>query len=1058
MCRAVKCFLWLAALVLLPASAFAQGTLTGTVRDASGAVLPGVTVEAGSPALTEKVRTVVSDGSGQYRIIELPPGTYSLTFTLPGFSTVKRDGIELAGSAVLTIPAEMRVGALEETITVTGETPVVDVQSVRRETVLSGEVIAAVPATRAVGSLLNATPGLTVDNNGLQPTPTMTFFSARGGPTNEGRMTVNGMTVAAAFNGGGVSSYILDSVNVDEVSVTVAGGMGESDIGGPVMNLVPRGGGNRFQGQAFYNNAGDWSRGDNIDAEQEAAGITETPGIINAYDMSVSYGGPIKRDRLWFFGSYRKLNTYTAVEGVVGNANAFNMSRWDWAPDNSITARRAEGRSMYIGRLTAQATPRNRIQFNHEYQLRCEGSPLTLDGEGCNSRGTDWIAGNAGAGASTTSPEAATAYFDFPYYVTQLTWTSPVTNKLLFEAGFTRFSYYHAGGPGQVPPDGILNIGVTELSAVGGRVPRANYQYRAVSQYNDNYGNPNNWRASASYVTGAHNVKVGYQGQFLRADSHIIANPATLSYTFNQGVPQSFGFRMLDWYQSDRTSTAALFVQDTWTRGRLTLQGALRYDRAWSWSPAEGNGTPTTGPTNAAPITFEQTASVDAFNDLTPRFGVAYDVFGNGRTAIKFNMGRYLDAATNDSAYTRNNPATRIARGAAGVVTRNWQDTNNNRVVDCDLLNFGLQTAVDTCAALGGDNLNFGKTGANLDQINQETLRGWGVRENDWQYGVTLQQEIIPRMSIEVGYARRWFSGFTLTDNLNRSPADYDSFVINAPVDSRLPDGGGYPVTMYAVKPAAAAIPASNYVTFESDYGDNRKNYWHGVDVTFNGRLRNSLMFQLGTSTGKAVDDRCSASPNVDSPGPRDMGTSQALNWPAATCLDSDPWETTLRGLAAYTIPKIDVQVSATFRSQQAFEMPTAAATAGGATNGAVWQVPNTCNTPGCLSIFNLLGRLPANALATGTTAIPLLDNEHRLYVGGRRNQVDMRVAKILRFGPTRADVGLDLGNLLNTNYATAYTSTYQFSQGNALQGGTWLNPTAIYTPRFVRLNFTFNF
>jgi hypothetical protein len=225
----------LAGALLLPSVAAAQGTLTGTVKDGSGAILPGVTVEAASPALTEKSRTVVSDGAGQYRIINLPPGTYTLTFTLPGFSTFKRDGIELAGSAVLTIPAEMKVGAIEETVTVTGETPIVDVQSVRRETVISNDVIAALPATRTVGSLLNASPGLTVDGNGVAATPTMTFFSARGGSTNEGRMTVNGMTVAAAFNGGGVSSYILDSVNVDEVSVTVSGGMGESDIGAPVM-------------------------------------------------------------------------------------------------------------------------------------------------------------------------------------------------------------------------------------------------------------------------------------------------------------------------------------------------------------------------------------------------------------------------------------------------------------------------------------------------------------------------------------------------------------------------------------------------------------------------------------------------------------------------------------------------------------------------------------------------------------------------------------------------------------------------------------------------------
>ena len=159
----------------------------------------------------------------------------------------------------------MKRGRAEETITVTGETPVVDVQSTKRETVLSQEVIPTIPAHARGRLAAQRHPGLTVDGNGLAATPTMTFFSARGGQTNEGRMAVNGMTVAAAFNGGGVSSYILDTVNVDEVAVVVSGGLGESDIGGPSMNIVPRSGGNAFRGQAFINNAGEWSNGGNLD-------------------------------------------------------------------------------------------------------------------------------------------------------------------------------------------------------------------------------------------------------------------------------------------------------------------------------------------------------------------------------------------------------------------------------------------------------------------------------------------------------------------------------------------------------------------------------------------------------------------------------------------------------------------------------------------------------------------------------------------------------------------------------------------------------------------------
>ncbi len=157
-----------------------------------------------------------------------------------------------------------------------------------------------------------------------------------------------------------------------------------------------------------------------------------------------------------------------------------------------------------------------------------------------------------------------------------------------------------------------------------------------------------------------------------------------MAYRFNQGVPNQFTFRLPEWHQSDRTGTGAVYVQDKWTRGRLTLQGAFRYDRAWSFTPAEHNGTELTSPFNAAPISFPRTPGVDSFNDITPRFGAAYDVFGNGKTALKFNLGHYLDSATNDSEYTSNSPAARIVRQAS----RNWQDTDNDKVIDCDILNF----------------------------------------------------------------------------------------------------------------------------------------------------------------------------------------------------------------------------------------------------------------------------------------------------------------------------------------------------------------------------------
>jgi hypothetical protein len=246
------------------------------------------------------------------------------------------------------------------------------------------------------------------------------------------------------------------------------------------------------------------------------------------------------------------------------------------------------------------------------------------------------------------------------------------------------------------------------------------------------------------------------------------------------------------------------------------------------------------------------------------------------------------------------------------------------------------------------------------------------------------------------------------------------------------------------VTATAANRGAQNYVTFETDFGPERTNYWHGVDFTLNARLRQSLTFQIGTSTGRSVGDTCATDSIIDDSrvgppaGPLSAATQTNIK-DLRNCRSVDPFQTTLRGLVSYTVPKIDVLVSATLRSQPPVQRV------------ATWQVPNTL-------IRDITGRLPPGGLATGNTTVAILDNDHRLYADNRRTQVDMRFAKILRFGSRRANVGIDLGNLLNTNYATTYEDTYQYSAGNTAQGGTWNNPTAIYTPRFIRWNATIDF
>ncbi len=248
---------------LVPATAAAQAVIAGTVRDTSGAILPGVTVEASSPALIEKVRTAVSDSTGQYRIEDLRPGTYTVNFSLTGFSAFRREGVELTGSFTATINAEMKVGALEETVTVTGESPIVDVQSARRQTVLNNDVLKAIPTVRSYNALVVVVPGVVTNTNDVATGTATTQFPIHGGRNNEGRMTIDGLNVGNPPGGNQPPGFSVDVGNSEEISFTTSGGLGESETAGLVMNVVPKTGGNTLHGSAFYSGSGKNLQADN---------------------------------------------------------------------------------------------------------------------------------------------------------------------------------------------------------------------------------------------------------------------------------------------------------------------------------------------------------------------------------------------------------------------------------------------------------------------------------------------------------------------------------------------------------------------------------------------------------------------------------------------------------------------------------------------------------------------------------------------------------------------------------------------------------------------------
>jgi hypothetical protein len=1025
-------------MVAAPATVSAQASITGVVRDASGAVLPGVSVEAASPALIEKTRTATTDGSGQYRIVDLRPGLYTVTFALPGFTGVKREGIELEGTFVATVNADLRVGSLQETITVTGDAPIVDVQSIRRQQSVSGETIASLPTSRAYGALFQLIPAVTTGggaNLQVQVMPGLNVFGGPGGRGTEGRLTVDGLNVGAALSGGGVSSYIPDVGNAQEVTFTTSGGLGEAEVGGPTMNIVPKTGGNSVKGNVYLAGTPGELVGSNFTQELQDAGLRIPGDLLKLWDYTIGVGGPILKDRIWYFANAREQGSWSSVPGMFANKNAGIPGKYIYEPDDSRQAATAHSWRLINVRLTAQATQRDKINVFWDEQRPCQGAAWPGADDGCRQQpSSEWIiagasgvAGSFGSASATSSPEISNyAGRNFAYQrVQQATWTSPLTNRLLLDAGFGTYASRYGGQEMPGNPTRSIPRMVEQCAPVPPSNPVPNACAHGIQnltfgsqdwQTNQQY--VYTWRASASYVTGAHSMKFGYQGGLPTLNQNYSSNDTHLTYRMNHGVPNLLTLDLKPFSVRQRTRSDALYAQEQWTHERLTIQWAVRYDHAWSYFPEQ-----TVGPVRflPTPVTFERTEGVKGYHDITPRGGIAYDLFGNGNTALKVNVGKYLEAATNHNTYTLTNPTARLAGspvlGAPPAVTRAWTDSNGNYIPDCDLLNPASQNLTasggDICGGLS--NQNFGKpifTGS----FDPEILEGWNVRPSDWQVGVSVQQKLLTGVSVEVGYFRRWLQNFTVIDNRAVVAADFDRFSITAPLDSRLPGGGGYTVDgIYNVQPTKATL-SDTLTTWARNFGDQTSVY-NGVQLSATARMRNGLTFQGGVNTGKTIVDTCAVRAEL----PETAATDPY-------CRNDPGFVTRVTGLATYIVPKLDVLLSGTFRSDQGSPL-------------AANYVVTTAEAA------RTLGR----PLSNGVPSITVNLLEPGEMWGDRVNEVDLKVAKIIRLGRTRTNVGVDIYNLFNANPVLTYNSAFT-------PGGRWLVPTSVLSARFAKLSASIDF
>lgn len=1017
----------LAVAVLLVASmASAQtigGSIAGVVRDTSGAVMPGVTIEAASPALIEGVRSAVTDGQGQYRIPELRPGLYTVTFTLPGFSVVRREGLELTTGFTATVNADLRVGGLEETITVAGASPVVDIQNIRTQNVFSRELLDTLPVNRSVAGFATLTLGASlpptsqnVGGNQSETSSGGSTFSIHGGRGDDQKLLLDGMMAADASFAAVTNKNVINTLAVQEMIFQTGGMSAESETGGVQINVVPKEGGNKFNFYFKAEGSNASMQTENLTDELVAKGLRIPPSVKQIYDMGGAVGGPISRDKIWFFLASRMWGSqnYSA-------SNFFNktQSQYLGSPNSGISAytpdleRRAYTngylKDIFNIRITWKATEKAKLNFAQNFQRHCD----------CY-RGVEGL----------LAPEAVAQRIYGPTGVSQVTWNYPASNRLLFEAGNTVSLYFAETGraPGILETD----LPVTEQNGWGA-IP-GGYRWGASESATTNYASKYkkshqaNQRFVASLITGSHTVKTGISTQighqFDRTESNYLKVPygngkAPISVRLSGGVPN----RITEYTELqgpiDLDMNLGIFLQDQWTVKRLTLNGGLRYSYFAASVPEVKIGD-LKDSMFTSQIQAPKTEHIPQWTNLDPKLGAAFDLFGNGKTALKTSVGRYVAFEGLVGLPRANGPTRRIAATA----TRTWTDSNGNYYPDCRLDN----PLAQNLTASGGDNcgqisnLNLGKQVAAVTYADDILHNG---RPRSWQGSASLQQELMPGMALNVGYFRTWYQKFQATTNRALTAGNFDSFCVTVPTDAALGETSGKQICgLFDVKPANFGT-VDTLITQSSNFGEESEVY-DGMDIGINSRFGRGGILQGGVSIGRTVTDNCDV---LD-------GNPQIANNPYIVggdrtefCRAVNTNQKQFKMAGNYPMP-FGIEASFTYQNN-----PGIAVSATRVYTRA--------------EVLPSLGRNLNDANVTVNVMKPFST------FGDRIQQIDLRFAKSIPIGAGRRLRGnFDLYNFLNSSVVLTQNNTYPGAGARS----TWQQPTQILGGRLMKVGVQVDF
>lgn len=973
--------------------ALAQSAFTGTVKDTSGAVMPGVTVEAASPVLIEKVKSAITDENGLYRIVDLRPGTYTLTFTLPGFNTVTRAGIELQSNFVATINADLAVGTLQESVTVSGASPVVDVQSNVKQQVLSREVLDAVPTAKTIQGLGQLVLGVTLNSPDVGGSRAMqqTYFQIRGTGGAQSVVTVDGMMTNGLMGDGAVQAYHNETMSQEMVYQT-AGGSAETMTGGITMNLVPKDGGNQFRGGAKWAKSPESWQGDNLTDDLKAMGVTGVDRIKHFEEYNIEEGGPIVKNKLWFFGAFRQAyydkpiaNTFQ-TDGSLPYPQAYAACQ---ASGNCEQGVSDEKMANPVVRLTWQMSERNKFAVYMDRALRLRGHAM----------------------GALTDPNTASVIWNTPQFTTgSAKWTSTLSSKLLLETGisFNREYYDNLYQPGvyaeRGTPEWYRNVRKDDTST--------QFLWNASGAQLGNYPDRFVFQGSISYVSGAHNIKFGANDQFGKYRRYNNAN-ADLYQTYNNGAPLRVTVLNTPLeVQENLDSNFGIYGQDQWNLGKLTLNYGLRFD----YNKQSIQGQPAMQGRFANVAAYDD-ITLPVWKDLSPRVSAVYDLSGGGKTAVRVGYNKFVTAQTTGFAQLYNPTALTTQQLA-------WTDVNGNDIADGERGCTGYPTA--------GCEINFAGLPSNfgvrsLAQFDPDLKRPYQLAFNA---GVT--HEVLTGLTASFEYFRSDFRNITVRQNSLRTAASYDQFSVVSPLD-------GSTIPVWLPKPGVASQVANIDST-----SDDMKRAYNGFDMSFNARMRGGIRAFGGFSVERTINDVCvsaASDPN------RSLYCDQS---------DSGiPWQKQFKATVVYPLPWYGISLSGAYQGLNGYLAGTAAQAYGGFTAGTgfdnprglgtFWQIAPTtryaanCTGP-CTPNAVVLPAMAASGLAT--ISVPLVAPETEFTP--RINQFDISISKSAQFGVVRVMPKLDIFNALNSDDYTG-VSTAQYG------AAAYMRPSTILQGRIIR-------